>query len=490
MKRIRIILFLLIFIIPMVRSQKIWHIFGGDHADPTIVRVDKDYYMTFCSYNYVPGLQIYHSENLKDWTMIGYALTKYVGDIWSPELVYFDQKFYIYFPANGTNYVVTADNPEGPWSDPVDLKTNGIDPGHIVTPEGDRYLYFNNGWVAKLAPDGLSIVGKKTKVYDGWPIPNDWIIECFCLESPKLIYKDGLYFMTSAQGGTAGPSTSHMVVSARSENVMGPWENSAYNPVLRTWSPKEEWWSKGHGTIFDDPKGNWYIVYHAYRNNELNRGRQVLIEPVKWTDDGWFRLKRKPTEEPSTVFFENIKLKDDSFNTVVLKPQWQFAGIKDLGEIVVVDGELNISSVKDKVKAMVANTPDVNFDATIKLIADEDNDSLEYGFVLYYDKENYTGIAINGKNMYALDWAEKGKGPVLNKDGCTFFRLIRRMNDLQMAFSKDGESWIYYPTSREVSGYQHNVLRGFKNLKVGVFCKGDGVLKIDDFSYQGYVLKE
>lgn len=469
-------------------AEKIRNVLKGDHADPGIVRVENDYYMTFSSYKFVPGLQIWHSTNLKDWELTGYALTSYIGEIWSPEFVYYNQKYYIYFPANGTNYVVTADHPEGPWSNPIDLKTNGIDPGHIATPEGERFLYFNNGWMIQLAEDGLSTLGEKKKVYDGWPIPNDWIIECFCLESPKLIYKGGFYYMLSAQGGTAGPSTGHMVVAARSRQVNGPWENSAYNPVLRTWSPSETWWSKGHGTLIDDPKGNWYLVYHAYRNNEINRGRQVLIEPVRWTKDGWFLLKRKPTKEPETVWFNNMTLEDDAFDSFDLKPQWQFSGIDQLAEIVTVDGQLNLASEHGKLKAMVANTPDMYFDATVKLSVDAFRDSLEFGFVLYYNKTEYTGLGIKGENMFALDRGEKGGGPLMKAEEYSYFRLNRRYNDLQMGFSSDGETWMYYPTAREVSGYEHNMLGGFKNLKIGIFCKGNGVLKVDDFTYNGWQL--
>ncbi len=116
-----------------------------------------------------------------------------------------------------------------------------------------------------------------------------------CLESPKLNYHNGYYYLTSAQGGTAGPATSHMAVAARSKSVTGPWENSPYNPVVHTYSAHDNWWSKGHGTLIDDVNGNWWIVYHAYAKGYHTLGRSTLIEPIEWTADGWYRTKSTAT---------------------------------------------------------------------------------------------------------------------------------------------------------------------------------------------------
>ena len=96
--------------------------------------------------------------------------------------------------------------------------------------------------------------------------------------------------MTSAQGGTAGPATSHMIVSARARSLEGPWENSRYNPIVRTKHRSETWWSKGHGTLVDTPEGDWFIVYHAYEKDYYTLGRQTLIESIEWTADGWFTV--------------------------------------------------------------------------------------------------------------------------------------------------------------------------------------------------------
>jgi beta-xylosidase len=120
-------------------------IFSGDYPDPSILVDGEDYYLAFTTNDYYPGLPIWHSKDLINWTPVTYAITKNVGSVWAPDFVKHNDKYYIYFPANGTNWVVWADNIEGPWSDPIDLKINRIDPGHVVDENGNRYLYLNHG---------------------------------------------------------------------------------------------------------------------------------------------------------------------------------------------------------------------------------------------------------------------------------------------------------------------------------------------------------
>ena len=104
----------------------------------------------YASFDYYPGLLVWHSKDLIHWERISHALNEYVGSVWAPDLVYVNGKFYIYFPAGGTNWVVVADSPEGPWSEPIDLKLSGfIDPGHILDAKGNRYLYLSRGYVVK-----------------------------------------------------------------------------------------------------------------------------------------------------------------------------------------------------------------------------------------------------------------------------------------------------------------------------------------------------
>ena len=128
-------------------------VLGGDYPDPSVLRVGEDFYMTHSSFEYYPGLLIWHSTDLRELVSgFCHALHTYVGSVWAPDLIMHNDKYYIYFPAGGTNWVVTADSPEGPWSDPVDLQLPGfIDPGHVVDMEGKRHLYLSKGYTLPLS---------------------------------------------------------------------------------------------------------------------------------------------------------------------------------------------------------------------------------------------------------------------------------------------------------------------------------------------------
>lgn len=266
-------------------------ILGGDYPDPTILRDGNDYYMTHSSFEYLPGLLVWHSTDLINWKRISHALNKYLGPIWAPDLIKYEDKYYIYFPAGRKIWVVTAKSPYGPWSEPIDTKISGfIDPGHFTDEEGNRYLYLSSGSTIRLTNDGLSADSLPDHNYNGLQYPKEWSTECYCLESPKSTIRNGYYYQTVAQGGTAGPATAHMVVSARSKSPFGPWENSPYNPIVHTESRTDRWWCQGHGTLVDDVNGQWWIIYHAYEKDFQTLGRQTLMLPIEWTDDNWFRV--------------------------------------------------------------------------------------------------------------------------------------------------------------------------------------------------------
>src|SRR5690606_37197696 len=135
-------------------------ILPGDYPDPTIVRDGEDYYMTHSRFYYMPGFLIWHSQDLINWEPITRAIPEYTGSAMAPDLIKHNGKFYLYYPAEGTNWVSWADNIKGPWSKPIDLKVPYIDPGHIVDQAGKRYLFLSEGYVVKLTDDGLATDGE------------------------------------------------------------------------------------------------------------------------------------------------------------------------------------------------------------------------------------------------------------------------------------------------------------------------------------------
>ncbi|MBU2047833.1 MAG: family 43 glycosylhydrolase, partial [Gammaproteobacteria bacterium] len=221
-------------------------VFAGDRPDPSVLKDGEDYYLTLSSFDAYPGLPIWHSRDLVNWQPLGHAITKNVGAIWAPDIVKHGSRYYIYFPARTgetrSNFVVWADSINGPWSEPIDIGLGSyIDPGHAVGEDGKRYLFLSGGDYVQLADDGLSVVGTPKHVYDGWKYPESWDVEAYAQEGPKINFRDGWYYMTTAVGGTAGPPTGHMVITARSRSIHGPWVNAPNNPIMRTRSAAEPW---------------------------------------------------------------------------------------------------------------------------------------------------------------------------------------------------------------------------------------------------------
>lgn len=454
-------------------------ILHGDFPDPTIVLAGDTYYMTHSSYDYYPGLLIWKSKDLIYWTPVTRALNTNVGNVWAPDFVYYKNKFYIYFPTDkGGNYVITADSPEGPWSEPVKIDVKGIDPGHIAAPDGKRFLYVNDGRVVELNNDGLSKTGDVNEVYNGWLYPLEWGTECFCLESPKLTFRKGYYYLTSAQGGTSGPATSHMAVVARSKSPLGPWENSPYNPLVKTFKASEPLWSKGHGTIFSDNNDNWYVVYHAYEKGKLPFGRNTIVEPVEWTDDGWCRVADKGSDYH---IINNNKIEPDDFSSPNLKLQWSFSGLDNLKEYTLEKGKLKLNSTKEKMRILQVVTADDIFEAEIKI---EPEVNIEAGLIMYYNQTAFAGIAIKEGKVFSLSKGKKHWGAEIKAPKCNFLKIKLDNFTLYMSYSNDGIKWEPYEIALDVSGYHNNILSGFSSLKVGVYCKGDGSVLIDDFKYK------
>ncbi len=465
-------------------------ILPGDYPDPTIVRDGKDYYMTHSPFYYMPGFLIWHSQDLVNWEPISRIIPEYSGSAMAPDLIKHEDRFYLYYPAAGTNWVSWADDMRGTWSKPVDLKVSGIDPGHVVDEDGKRYLYVDNGYVIRLSDDGMSTIGERKRVYEGWEYPKEWITEGMYLESPKLVFKDGYYYMTSAQGGTAGPPTSHMVVAARSKSVLGPWENSPYNPIVRTYSDSDNWWSKGHGTIIDDVNGNWWVVYHAYANGYHTLGRQTLLEPIEWTSDGWYRAAK--TAQP-IVADEQVKhglqLSDD-FSGKQLGLQWTFWKEYVPQSVQQSKNTLYLQSkgtAPDNGRLLLTTVTDKNYETQVHLSTEKGNQG---GFLLFYNEMAYAGVISDGKKFTIYKNAGQ-KEEVPNDMGSKcFVKIINQGNTVEFLVSQHGDEWQSLAKNIDVSEMHHNNFKGFYALRIGLFSGGKGKTAFKDFKYKNAVPTE
>ncbi|MGB7497599.1 MAG: family 43 glycosylhydrolase [Candidatus Acidiferrum sp.] len=489
----------------------------GPGADNTILKVANDYYMM--AGGGWPDQLIWHSRDLINWAPVVRALRKFDGYAWATELTYYNGKFYIYTtqvdPSRGNvgplnvsqrsllgvpfknqgdhawkNVVMWADHVEGPWSDPIDLGVYGLfDPGHVVDQQGNRYLYFNKGMMIRLAPDGLSTVGELKKVYDGWDYPTDWVIECKCLEAPKLIFHDGYYYLTSAEGGTSGPSTAHMSIVARSKSVEGPWENSPYNPLVHTNSQYDKWWRQGHGTFVQDGAGKWWFLYTGYENGFALYGKQSLLLPIEWTSDGWPRvpLGVLPTDLLSKPPGENVghgMPLSDNFLGTTLGIQWMYAPSSDPKKFFKISAGKLVMQAAGALPGDAAIPPS---DATMLGIMPVNHayqaeveisipDSAEGGLFLSSggrEAGSWATVGIRKGKLFAT-WA--GQANYVPSEHTHIFVRLRNMNyDVSAFYSLDGKSWIPFDNSTRVTD----------GRRLFLYAAGAGEVEFRNFQYRG-----
>lgn len=288
-------------------------VLAGFYPDPSAIRVGDDFYLVNSSFGYFPGLPIFRSRDLVSWTQIGNAIDRpgqidfghheLTRGLFAASISHHGDTFYITntcFYCDGGNYVITAKNPAGPWSDPVWLGIEGIDPSLFFDDDGSAWLV-NNGlpegklryeghraiWIQQFDVSSMKLVGPRKAIVDGGANP---AARPEYIEGPHLFRHDGYYYLSAAEGGT-GEQHAEMVFRGRV--VTGPYEPWTGNPVLTQRDlPADRALpvtSTGHAQFVELKDGSWWAVFLAtrpYRGNQYNLGRETFLLPVTWRD-GW-----------------------------------------------------------------------------------------------------------------------------------------------------------------------------------------------------------
>jgi beta-xylosidase len=453
--------------------------------------------MTFSSFDAYPGVVIWHSRDLVNWQPLVAALTKPIGSVWACELIKHKGRYYIYIPARWpdrkSTYVIHADNIRGPWSDPVDLNLpNHIDPGHAVGEDGKRYLFLSGGDRVRLSDDGLKTDGEVEHVYDPWRYPEDWVVEGFAPEGPKVMRHGQYFYMITAVGGTAGPPTGHMVIVARSKSIHGPWENDPSNPIVRTYSAREKWWSRGHATLVEAPAGDWWMVYHGYENGLWTLGRQALLDPVEWTQDGWIRAKGGDLSQPIAKPAKGKPLPNgmplsDDFSTNRFGVLWGFynPGPNEMSRVQYQTKALRVTgkgSQPNDCSPLSFIAPDTAYRVTVDIELEGD---AQAGLLLFYSKRLYCGLGFDARGLtmhrYGLERRNKMPPGVERR---LHLQIENDRHIVTLRYSLDGKQWKKYDVQMEVSGYHHNVAGDFLSLRPALYVAGQGAAVFRDMRYE------
>ncbi|WP_423126945.1 glycoside hydrolase family 43 protein [Gaoshiqia sp. Z1-71] len=268
----------------------------GFHPDPSVCKAGDDFYLVTSTFEYFPGVPVFHSKDLVNWEKIGHCLTRPSqlnlknvwpsGGIFAPTIRYHEGTFYMITTnvSDKGNFIVHTQDPAGEWSDPVWLKQKGIDPSLYF--EGDKcYLTSNPGnciYLSEIDPMTGEQLSESKAIWTGtggrYP------------EAPHIYKKDGWYYLLISEGGT---EYGHKVTIARSKNIDGPYDSNPANPILThinvnaQSSPIQ---GTGHADLIQANDGSWWMVFLAFRpQSGLHHmlGRETFLAPVRWDKNAW-----------------------------------------------------------------------------------------------------------------------------------------------------------------------------------------------------------
>lgn len=352
-------------------------ILRGFNPDPSIIRVGEDYYIATSTFEWFPGVQIHHSRDLEHWRLLTRPLDRIsqldlrgVGasqGVWAPCLTYDKGIFYLVYTVvtafycnmyDTHNYIVTAENILGPWSEPVEVSSFGFDPSLFHDEDGRKYMvmmvtdhrapkkYAGRLIVQEYDPVKQKVIGDFHEVYQGKNI---------FLEGPHLFKRNGWYYLFCADTGTG---EGHGQTMLRSRHIFGPYEmdkpdfgnrsseTEAYSILTSRHTPDHPIQKAGHADLVETQNGEWYIVHLCGRplsqrnpadaprfagSRRYMLGRETAIQKVYWTEDGWLRLANGTNVPDETLPAPDLPAcvwpkepERDDFNSPVLRLPWQF----------------------------------------------------------------------------------------------------------------------------------------------------------------------
>jgi alpha-N-arabinofuranosidase len=283
----------------------------GFWSDPSVCRVGEDYYLVNSTFEYFPGVPVFHSKDLVNWELIGYCIDRPTQlprglNIFATTIRYHEGTFYMITTNIGAegNFYVTSKNPAGPWSDPIFIQAQGIDPDLFFDEDGKTYVISSTFILFEIDLNTGKFISEGRKVWNGtggrYP------------EGPHIYKKDDFYYIIAAEGGT---EEAHSETIARSKNIWGPYNPNPSNPILTHCNAAGQGnpiQGIGHADIIQAHDSSWWTVFHGYRSvggTHHTLGRETCLAPVSWPENGW------PVVNGNGTITENM-----TCHTLPLKP--------------------------------------------------------------------------------------------------------------------------------------------------------------------------
>jgi alpha-N-arabinofuranosidase len=524
--------------------------------------VGDDFYLVNSTFEYFPALPIHHSKDLVNWELIGYGLQREEqcsgavnlvdvqqnGGIHAPTIRFHEGIFYIITtnvysppekdkPTEMVNFVITAKDPAGPWSDPHIIEgAPGIDPDIFFDDDGKVYYVGThalgepdkNGigeiWVQEMDPEDWKLKGIRHSVWRG-------ACDGCCTEGPHLYKIEDRYYLMVAEGGT---SYHHAVMIAASDHISGPFESNPRNPILTSRHLSKNNWvhSTGHADLVQLQDGRWYMVALSIRNHlegASNMGRETFLMPVIWepaimrweqvSEDKWEPVEYPwPVVAPETGKVERhipLPFTDkpqnrnntftDQFDTAALHPEWNFRRVPMPGIYSLKDKEGFLRlflkpetfKLRGRCSLMGIRQKESDFEYSTRMHFIPEQDKAEAGISIYQQDDNYINFTLerNGEKMW-LKLLVKGRGrekEILNQEaisayrGEIIFKLLSENDKYHYLYSLD-EGKTFNSFAETESNLV--ICRGYIGTNLGIYASSNGnpsreFAEFDWISYKG-----
>lgn len=520
-------------------------ILPGFHPDPSILRVGQDYYIATSTFEWYPGVQIHHSTDLVNWELIGYPLqTEYLnmignpnsGGVWAPCLSYADGIFYLIYTDckshNGIfkdthNYLTTAPDIKGPWSEPVYLNSSGFDPSLFHDADGRKWLV-NMLWDYRTWKNSFGgillqeycvaekrLIGKPKNIFPGTTLG--------LTEGPHLYHRNGYYYLMTAEGGT---SYSHAVTLARSTSIDGPYEVCPWNPILTSYSRPDRILQKaGHASLVEGPGSKWYLVHLCGRpvgkEHLCILGRETCIEEVVWEDD-WLRLATGNNAPCDKVWIDGQEgeaaslsgvFRDDfdgsswdlKFQSLRL-PLGKKASLTERPGYLRLYGGESLSSLHEQ-SLLACRQQDYKIKVTAKVEFEPETFQQMAGLVYYYDTISHyycyiTEDETDGRVITLLNSClgkqtqPIGAGIPIPDNGPVWLTLTTQKETAEFSYSLDGSTFYPMGVSLDATVLSDDYYMKLKESRftgafIGICCQDlSGQRGYADFDYFEYQVLE
>jgi alpha-N-arabinofuranosidase len=501
-------------------------LFAGFYPDPSVCRVGEDYYLINSTFAYYPGIPIFHSRDLINWRQLGHVIHRpdqlsYDGlgvsrAIFAPALSHHAGTFYVVCTLidGGGNFVVTATDPAGPWSDPVWLGFEGIDPALFFDADGRAWM-LNNGapegkplydghraiWIQEFDYQAMKMIGPRKLLVNGGV---DLTQKPVWIEGPHLYRKEGWYYLCCAEGGT---SVNHSQVIFRSREVTGPYEPWDKNPILTQrklpGNMSGAVTSTGHADLVVGPDGNWWAVFLAvrpYLDRYSPMGRETFMLPVSWPKDGWpmilepgVRVPLVGTAPKGVTFhtdaperFDGARGWRDEFSAGTLDQTWiMLRGPKetwwqvDAGRLLVAP-RAELLSGRGNPSFLARRVQNAHFTASTELAAPVDM-GVSAGLVVFQGENFHYFLAVrregDGVTAY-LERHNRAGGEIvaqkaLGRAASVRLRLSAAEDKCDFVLSVDGGPWQTLVEGADAKLFTTEVAGGFVGATIGVHARLD-----------------